>query len=110
MSTTSMFRRFAFLLALLVLAAGVRATPVSDYTDSLNNQLFEYYQSPKEHVSDAPVAPSALAAKWTETSRRLLTPPSDTAPLPFAAGRLKARLQQALTCEMSLAVRAHRIE
>ncbi len=87
----------------------IPATP-QQWRDAVDVQLLDYYEDPQAHVADKPLSADAAAVKWSDEARAIIHIKATAAPLPQAVGRLRARLQQAITLEMARAIRENRID
>jgi len=90
------------------IARAVTPTAIDQWSASLDSQLLDYYEDPQSATT--PLAPTSVTATWSASARTLLEDASPVALFPFAAGRMRARMQQAIILEMAAAIRAGDIE
>ena len=108
---------------------GQSVTSSEDWRYALDAQLIDYYQSPEEFAGIAPVSPAPISASLSQAARDVVdaaiaqTKPrqmsdgdgdaasASTSPqslahqsFPFAAGWLRARMQQAAVLELAAAI------
>ncbi|MDB5296092.1 MAG: iron permease [Phycisphaerales bacterium] len=102
-------------------APGV-VTALADWAAAVDDRLVDYYSDP---TATGPLPPpDAATAGWGDPAKALVRAAVASAPgtgdvgtgsspsthaFPFAAGRLRARVQQAVVLEMAAAVRAGRV-
>jgi high-affinity iron transporter len=108
---------FAIIVLLLLFgAAGAMAasdvpqpSALQAWRDVLDAQLVEYYIDPGSAPAGGPASPDAAIANWGADAQAIVRSPAPPAVFPLAAGRLRARVQQATVVTMARAVRAGRI-
>ena len=84
-------------------------TPLDQWSTALDAQVLDYYEDSGSIT--APLPPGAdITASWSPAAKAVLASEAPSENYPFAVGRLRARVQQAIAIEMAAAIRAGDIE
>jgi high-affinity iron transporter len=86
------------------------APTVQEWNDALDTHLLDYYETPENFATTQPAPLDPVVAGWSDGAKGVIADPAAPGSFALTAGRLRARLQQAIVLEMAAKIRAEKTD